>query len=932
MSNSFRRIEGKMLHRLTGASVLAIVTLLGTSAAQARGEMPAADSVDAASVATADALPSDDSQITVTGNRTNDAIKLKKDALATTEVMSAEQIAKQPGGNIADILSHLPGLTGYSDMGLGQAATGEKEFVTIRGIDASYNAYTMNGVEVPTADFSTRALSLKMMAPYGIDHVTVTKTPTADMPGDSIGGVIDFATPTAFDFDGALNKVTLAGTLSGKAVDMGFPAAGGTGQAEFARKFGSDHQFGIYATAYYDNRSSVGTTLQTEGYTPTLESESGITDWRNVKGGFSSEGLQSDFYREHIKRYGGNVSLDYHGDHQTLYLRGTYGHYADSATDSQHGLLSIATSYDENGSFVPVGLLSSGYFQLRDQTTSLATIQAGGSTKFDGDRLTISYDASVGQSKWARPNYVEASFYGQYITDGSAAFDASNPAAPVVNYTNAAARSYASDESATALWKYQGSDSGSKNTLYSGKIDADYKVGSNWLDSLKIGTRISVSKRYEYQHQFMGDNGGNFVILDGSGDVVPFTDPQGATVAAISGTAITDAFGLGWKSFDRSTIVNGILPYKYTSQYGIDPDTGQTTGNPGAYTINDYLRNTVYGTESVYAGYGQANMHFGPVQAVAGLRYEYTDFRATNWEVLTTENGTWVKSGRSYGELLPSLNLVWRPDPFVLRASVHRGFSRPAFGLIASPETVTIDDVSGIQYISKGNPNLKATTSWNYDLGVEWYGHEGSVLTVAGYYKTLKNYIFTSSASGVLPGNGDETVGDVTMPENGSSASLYGIELNAGHRFKELPGLLSGFGINANATFQHSRANSGPTYDNRTTWLPRAPRQMYNVSMTYDRGPLDVMLTWQHTGLQLLSLTSNNLDEYLQPTNTLDLNVGLNFGRVTVGIQAQNLLNKAQFWKTMGKGTQYLGTQDGGGNGSYVETGRFFKLTTSVRW
>ena len=31
-----------------------------------------------------------------------------------------------------------------------------------------------------------------------------------------------------------------------------------------------------------------------------------------------------------------------------------------------------------------------------------------------------------------------------------------------------------------------------------------------------------------------------------------------------------------------------------------------------------------------------------------------------------------------------------------------------------------------------------------------------------------------------------------------------------------------------------------------------------------------------------------------------------------------------QFYKTLGKSKQYLGTQDGGGNGSWVETGRFF--------
>ncbi len=919
--------------RLAHLPIHASAVLLGLLAL-----VPAANAADATSDDTADAATSTGSaaSITVTGHQDDLAIDQKKLSIATSDVMSGAEIESRPGGNIVDILSHLPGVTAYADMGLGQAATGEKEFVTIRGIDASYNAYTMNGDQVPTADFSTRALSLKLMAPYGLSRVTVTKTPTADMPGDAIGGVIDIATPSAFDFDGPFNKVTIAGALSGKAADVGLPAGGGTGQVEFARRFGNSDEFGIYVTAFYEQRASYGETLDTIGYSPTSEADydsdgNAISNWRNLTNGLTSTGLRSDLYRNKIKRYGGNFSLDYRGDTQTLYLRGTFGRYERKASDSQHGVFSIANTFDEDGNYEPVGLMSSGYYQLRDENDELATIQLGGSSTFADDRLTLTYDASVGRSTWARPKYIEASLYGQYITDGTATFDASDPSSPSIVYSNATAQAYANSQDSAAVWKFQGSDSGAVNTLYSGKIGAAYKVGGAFLDTLKAGVRINVSKRRSYEHYLFHDNG-NYVILDSDGNAADYTDAQGPTVAQLAGKSVTDSLGTSWKLFDRSYFENMVLPYAYTSQY---TDGGED--NPGTYTPTDYFGNTVYGTESVYAGYVSSEMHLGKLQMVAGLRLEYTDFSASHWTVDDEDsgNGHFDTDGNTYAELLPSLNLVYRPDDqFVLRGSIHRGFSRPAFSLIAGATTYSTDDVTGTVYTSKSNPDLKPTESYNYDLGAEFYGHDGTLLTLAAYYKAIDDFIYTATATGSTPdANYTDDSSYVTMPENGGKAQLYGVEFNFRRRLKELPGLLSGFNVGANATLQHSSADSGRAdHYGRKTWLPRAPRYMVNLDLGYQLGQFQANLSWQHVGEQLYALTSNNLDLYLQPTETLDLNLEQSFGRVTIGAQVQNLLNQVQFYKTLGKGTKYLGTQSGGGNGSYVETGRFFKLTASYQW
>jgi hypothetical protein len=174
----------------------------------------------------------------------------------------------------------------------------------------------------------------------------------------------------------------------------------------------------------------------------------------------------------------------------------------------------------------------------------------------------------------------------------------------------------------------------------------------------------------------------------------------------------------------------------------------------------------------------------------------------------------------------------------------------------------------------------------------------------------------------------------ISQPDNGKSASLTGMELDARHSFiDELPGLWGGLGAGGSLTLQHSSADSGrPDHFGRKTWLPRAPRIIYNLDAFYEKDGLKADLSYQYTGLQLIGLTGNNLDSYLQPIKTLDLSVSYPIRGVKFTVAAKNLLNDSQFYKTLGKGKEYLGLQDGGGNGSYVETGRFFSIQASYAW
>lgn len=467
-----------------------------------------------------------------------------------------------------------------------------------------------------------------------------------------------------------------------------------------------------------------------------------------------------------------------------------------------------------------------------------------------------------------------------------------------------------------------------------------YDVQRGLLDTISAGAKYSSTDRYQYQHQFFGNNGDNFVITDANGVQRPFNNPAGPATSLLAGRNLSSTLGDYAGTFrvlDRSTFENGVLPYIYTSQYALDSN-GNVVGNPGAYTINDYNRNTVSGNESIYAGYVSAKLKSGPLEAIAGLRYEYTDFSSSQW-IVDGNTGSFTSTGNHYGEWLPSLIANWRPDQhLVVRGAVRRSFSRPAFGLIASPVTYTRNDITGaIDSISQGNPDLKPATAWNYDLSAEWYGPQDTLIEANAYYKSINNFIYTATTTGAMPSASSATINNggvaVTMPENGKDAMIYGLSIDARHYFRNAPGLLSGFGVAGSLTLQHSSADSGRAdHYGRRTWLPRAPQTIYNFDLLYDAHGLHADLSYQYQGLQLVGLTSNNLDEYLQPTKTLDFSVSYPVRGITFTVAAKNLTNEIMFYKTLGKTTQYLGTQDGGGNGSYVATGRFFTISATRKF
>ena len=630
--------------------------------------------------------------------------------------------------------------------------------------------------------------------------------------------------------------------------------------------------------------------------------------------------------------------MDYRGDHQTFYLKSTYGEYDTTENDNQVSIRGSSSVYNAAGLAASLTAERGQYFETDDFAQSLMTQKLGGTT--DLGPLSLSYNLFESYGVQASPNQFEASLYPATMITGPITLDEAGTTLPRA-VGSPVVLAALNNQNLDKFWKTQGRDSSSDANTYGIHADASYHFTTSYLDAIRFGFKVSNTDRQSWERPYFHDD--NNFVFDGpffGGQEYGASAAVGPPTGQIPGQQVNLFSGAAGsvRLLDRNWIGEQVLPYKYQSNAQND------LNGTGAYTYNDYNANTARGSETIYAGYVMLNLHVGAVHIYPGFRYEYTDFTGQSWMPEGAgNNGQFVTNKQLYGEPLPVINIDWRPtSDSVLRFSARRSFARPAYGLIDGATVVSVDSLTNqITGVSSPNPNLQPTAATDLDFSAELYNNAGDVVSAAAYYKIINKFIFTSisgttnspTLGGIVPSNSFETNGTTfSTPENGGGATLEGLEFNLEQRLRFLPGLFSGFGFNGNLTVQHSNAQSG-IMGHADTELPRAPDLIYNIGVFYANPHFRADLNYNYSGEQLLSLnTGNTPDFYLQPTTRLDLTMQYRFPHgLVASVAMQNLLDGPILWETEGKGRSYL-AYDSNANGAYVQTGRVFLAGASVQF
>ena len=127
---------------------------------------------------------------------------IERKSMNVVNVMSAKAIELSPDITVANVIQRMSGVT------IERNSSGEGQYAILRGMDKRYNYTLINGVKIPSPDNKNRFVPLDIFPSEMLDRLEVTKSLTANMEGDGIGGAVNLVmkdAPTERQFTASIS-------------------------------------------------------------------------------------------------------------------------------------------------------------------------------------------------------------------------------------------------------------------------------------------------------------------------------------------------------------------------------------------------------------------------------------------------------------------------------------------------------------------------------------------------------------------------------------------------------------------------------------------------------------------------------------------------------------------------------------------------------
>lgn len=744
--------------------------------------------------------------VTVNGDRARgevEAINIERTADNIVQVLPSKVITSLPNTNIADAVGRLPSVSLERD-------EGEGKYVQIRGTEPRLSNTTVDGVNLPSLEGNVRNIKLDVIPSGLVDRIEVNKTLSANQDGDAIGGSVNLVTKTpgdkwAWDF-GALGGYT--NIIGGRWLDN---FDGTVGQ-----RFGANKKFGFLLGGTYDwNGRGIND----------LEPAPGVASFNGVNYPFFS-GYDNRTYKYYRTRYGFSPVLDYVIKPGTsVYFRGLYSDFHDFGETWVYTPNAGALTGPPSGSIYPLdntGFMNYRHYVRRpDQQIFSGLVGA----RQDLSSTLLNYEFSVSRAH----NIGGQDFATTRFNNGPSGvqfnLDTTNPLEPHLLVQNGV---NIFDPTAYSISQVLIPYYHSSQLNFQGAISAArrYRIDGHY-GTFEGGFKIRHGHKTQVQRDaiYIPNSDTNYLLSQVIGR---FQNPS----------YYDHAYQIGLLS-SYSKINQLVLP-NLNSAFTLDQGASHIQSDSADYD----------GNEQVTAGYLMNTIGFGRVTLQAGVRIEGTS-DSYNANQVNLSGGTYVSttpvSGNSgYVNVLPSVQVQYRlQSDTLLRAAFGIGISRPNFQDIV-PSRQVDPNTSPYPSIQAGNPALKPTKGYNYDLLAEHYFKPLGILQGGFFYKSLTNPIYPTST--VLHGGPFPTY-FLTQSINGPGGHIAGVEAAWEQRLAFLPGLLNGFGISANYSYTTSRVSFPAGFNGGRTDHPALQRQApnnWNIGLTYDKGRLSTRFAVSH--------------------------------------------------------------------------------------
>ena len=913
---------------LTGVSALA----LNVATAAAAQESATAAPDPAATLSAPDDADATGAEIVVRGVRGSllRSIQAKRDADTIVDAISSEELGKFPNRNVAEALANIPGIT------VGRDGRGEGRNITIRGLGQNFAITTLNGRILPT-DGPDRSFAFDVLPSEIISGAEVQKAVRSSELEGSIGGNVDLRTARPLDNKGLHASASVEGQYNDFADKGGFKVSGVV-STTFA-----DDTMGILIGGSYNKykfrTDNVGEYSITDG----TEAAYGVDFDRNGQINPDENGpayIWPDYYSVGTvlgqrERIGGAGAFQWKpSDRFELTIDGLYSRY----TVSQHNYRSSnylnplgddgSLRWDPASITVDSNHVVTGFkiddlvseVLTTDEPRKSQTYQIGGHVDWQAsDRLKFAVDGYYGKASddtGGRNRFVVAGIPG-----ASATFATRPGGLPDLAITIPGGRTLdqATDQDFRAHYiGIQGQNIADRTQ--GAKIDATYEVDGGHFKSITFGgawtdrrkTVSTIDNQYTTSCNYCG---------------YPFS--FGEIGASVVRPAINDNilpklagnFPRNFPYFDIDTYL-AALPRADNNPAILNPNSClDATGTPipgcalspypagySTQVIEADLPASYRISERTWAGYVQFNLEGERWRADIGARVVATKVSSTGYSasiasiiprVGTQDNDVdfnpvdAVKGGGDYLRLLPAANFAYDiTDGLRVRLAASQAISRPTFGELSPAKDATSAQSGTYIIYDAGNPDLKPTEANQFDVSLEYYPSNRIALTAAAFYKHITNFVSTIPVDVVItptnqPANQQPNFEFVEYQvRNGDSANVYGVEIG-GQYFLE-----NGFGIQANLTYNHSRAKSGDV----TTDLPGAIPLSANAKIFYENHGLGAQLSYSYQSRQTYAQSGNlgylavKEDPYHEMSASLSYDLTDN---ISVYVQGSNLLGSA---------------------------------------
>jgi len=835
-------------------------------------------------------------KFTVAGVREGQAmaITMQRNAPNVKNVAHANAFGNIADGNAAEALRLLPGVAAVND-------ENESRYLMVRGIDANLNSMTVDGVKFSTGRTgNNRAVDMSQIPLGAIEIMEVTKSPTPDMDGDSIGGNINLKTASIFDRADP-RRITYAANATIRTFGNSAPPSSYTKNRVrsafafgYANVFGSKKNIGVALNLSHNTNHipSTGLLINTWQLTPTYPA-------------YMRQFWHSDYHSTDRTRMGLNLKLDVKlSEDSRIYLNTTVTNYiSHQGWEGGHtytngkilaGWTDLVSnvdraryrtysnrveSHNKRYSFAPGGVHHFGDLEI-DYSGLYQSAEAWSGGK-DGDRdgtfLIRQYNMDVTNTMWN--------------------FDGTPDGTPRDRNRRSATQTGGPDvrdplnwriSSAFSRWRKQTTD------LHGGQINLKRHFRSPISTYLKAGLKFMSEKRHEVRTDRR----------------YKWAGPQDA-IAALVDTSLTpgNSSGGDWHPYGKVPAYLSVekITKLQVAQPSYFPRYNEATD------LRNALRNNHTATEAVVAGYVMGNATIGKLSVLGGLRVEETTVTGEAYlqdtpaavgitdplEKVRAEYGKRLAVEKKYRNVLPGLHFRYAfSENMLVRASWSTSFGRPNFGSIY-PDT-RIDDENKV--VRQNNPGAKPQTADNFDLSIERYFEPIGVISAGVFLKEIKNFLYSDRrdiAAGTDNGfDGDYEGYELTTQMNGGFGRVKGLELNYSQQFSFLPGFWAGFGMFANYTRLSTVGNYGRLTKEPNSALANFTPRIFNGGISYQRGAFSGRMNINSLGEYMFGYSSNPLArQKRKEKNMVDLKLNYNYSRkLVLFFDVGNIFNAKDRW------------------------------------